>query len=261
MRVLEVGHGSNPMSFDAFAGQPGFEYVGVDSRPNAYRSDESTNHTYLFWDAVNMELFPDNVFDIVAMRDVYGLMKYPLWPTRERKSFWNFAPAEFFRVLKPGGKIVVIEYGTPERPEDLVTHLHQFGFDTRALVAQYNEESWQTLEDMLDGPIPHHGRDPEGVPYILVAEKPFAPELVQRRIEACESAQYMPSIMGNNDDSNAPFHRLVPPRDTYTVGTPQPIRPEILAALASYPLEEPHRILGSDSGLHDHVQTFTAFEL
>lgn len=109
--VLDVGTGTGviPLAGSTASG-PGVKFVGVDlsegmlakARQNAVDKGLQTRIEFLKMDAENL-VFADNSFDAVI--SLYALHHFPN-PTR--------ALSEMFRVLKPGGKVVIAVGSSPE---------------------------------------------------------------------------------------------------------------------------------------------------
>lgn len=73
-----------------------------------HSSNMPSNLTYAYGDVLAPLIYSDNQFDLVFQRDVANVV--PL-------SKWSQLISEFYRVLKPGGQVELIEYGKPrDRP-------------------------------------------------------------------------------------------------------------------------------------------------
>ncbi|MCA9283782.1 MAG: bifunctional demethylmenaquinone methyltransferase/2-methoxy-6-polyprenyl-1,4-benzoquinol methylase UbiE [Phycisphaerales bacterium] len=110
-RVLDVACGTGDLS-EAFA-RAGALVTGVDftepmleiaRRKVARRSDLDRRPDYRQGDAMNLA-FPDRSFDVVSI--AFGLRNVAE-PAR--------ALREFHRVLRPGGRLVVLEFSEPRQP-------------------------------------------------------------------------------------------------------------------------------------------------
>ncbi len=112
-RALDVCCGTGDIAF-ALA-QKGAEVVGLDftegmlTRAEQRRDDlplgrDKNTVRFMQGDAERLP-FPDNSFDIVTMG--YGLRNLTSWETGLR---------EMFRVARPGGRVVALEFGKPEQP-------------------------------------------------------------------------------------------------------------------------------------------------
>lgn len=108
-KVLDVACGTGDLS-QAFA-RAGADVTGVDftremldlalAKKARLRADVAGRLRYQWGDAQNLE-FPDSSFDVVSI--AFGIRNV-LEPAR--------ALAEFARVLKPGGRVLVLEFDTP----------------------------------------------------------------------------------------------------------------------------------------------------
>lgn len=109
-RVLDVACGTGDLT-EAFAGTAAAEVVGGDFTPamlevarerqKALAGDRAAKISYCEADATNLQ-FPDASFDVVSI--AFGLRNV----TDPRK-----AVREFARVLKPGGRLVILEFERP----------------------------------------------------------------------------------------------------------------------------------------------------
>jgi len=106
-RVLDVGSGLGDAAFLLW--ELGHYPQGIDaSRERVHRARTRASFKcaavpFSVGDAEDLE-FPAAVFDAVVARDVLGALPHPAW-----------ALAEWFRVLKPGGMVIVGETATPAR--------------------------------------------------------------------------------------------------------------------------------------------------
>jgi demethylmenaquinone methyltransferase/2-methoxy-6-polyprenyl-1,4-benzoquinol methylase len=107
MRVLDVatGTGEQALSFATRAA----EVVGVDLSDAmieiARRKSQLPNTTFLQADAVALP-FPDESFDVACIS--FALHEMP-------RSIWHRALREMTRVVRPGGRIVVVDWALPGR--------------------------------------------------------------------------------------------------------------------------------------------------
>ena len=109
--VLDVACGTGALC-EAFASAGAKRVVGVDytegmlavARDKAQRLSEAERPEYRFADAMELP-FADDSFDVVSI--AFGIRNVED-PDR--------ALAEFARVLKPGGRLVVLEFAEPSNP-------------------------------------------------------------------------------------------------------------------------------------------------
>jgi len=110
-RVLDVACGTGDLA-EAFADAGAREVVGVDFTPEMLDvarhkgagRPESSRVTYRQGDAMRLD-FADASFDVVSI--AFGIRNVAV-PER--------ALGEFFRVLAPGGRLVVLEFADPANP-------------------------------------------------------------------------------------------------------------------------------------------------
>ncbi len=108
--VLDVACGTGDLS-QAFAATPAGKVVGVDFTPRmldfarqkqtGLASDHADKLSYYTGDAQALE-FADASFDVVSI--AFGIRNVTSPPT---------AIAEFYRVLKPGGRLIILEFDRP----------------------------------------------------------------------------------------------------------------------------------------------------
>lgn len=108
-RVLEVSFGTGYLM--SHYGKQCGEIVGVDQSEDMLRQAQEritargVKATLLIGDALNLP-FTDDSFDCLVNTDAFSL-----YPDREK------AMGEFFRVLKPGGRMVLMEINPPKEGE------------------------------------------------------------------------------------------------------------------------------------------------
>ncbi|MBM4100326.1 MAG: bifunctional demethylmenaquinone methyltransferase/2-methoxy-6-polyprenyl-1,4-benzoquinol methylase UbiE [Planctomycetes bacterium] len=110
-RVLDVACGTGDLA-EAFADAGAREVIGVDFTPEMLDvarhkgagRPESSRVTYRQGDAMRLD-FADASFDVVSI--AFGIRNVAV-PER--------ALGEFFRVLAPGGRLVVLEFADPANP-------------------------------------------------------------------------------------------------------------------------------------------------
>jgi demethylmenaquinone methyltransferase/2-methoxy-6-polyprenyl-1,4-benzoquinol methylase len=109
--VLDVACGTGDLT-EAFANSPAAQVIGVDftramldiaehKRPARLPPELAAKVSYQEGDAMNLQ-FPDASFDVVSI--AFGIRNVAD-PAK--------AIAEFFRVLRPGGRLVVLEFDRP----------------------------------------------------------------------------------------------------------------------------------------------------
>jgi len=153
-RVLDVGCGTGYLTriLAALAGADG-QVTGVDpsARMIEYaRRRAPLNCTYVAGEAQSLDL-PDESFDVV----VSSLAVHHI-PDEERPA----AMREMFRVLRPGGRLLIAEYRPPANP--LLARVAGLytgpatRHDTRALLAELVPRAGFRVEDRGDLPVALH---------------------------------------------------------------------------------------------------------
>ncbi len=203
LRFLEVGFGNLPAvtqggtlfednSIDYYGVEP-MKSIGVMGKPLLFDDSQSIRRTaqvttnefpnaHFVQALVGNLPFKSNHFDRVFMRSVFGQFKSgaDAWIT-SIETVMGDGVRESFRVLKPGGKIVVLEENTPWREELSRTYLENVGFtitDSATMDGQFSEErknqKWKELRKPYfkgrptqDGPGYYFD-----TPYILIGQKP-----------------------------------------------------------------------------------------
>jgi len=153
-RVLDVGCGTGYLSriLGALAGADG-QVTGVDPAAAMIeyaRRRAPLNCTYVVGEGQSLDL-PDESFDVV----VSSLAVHHI-PDEERGA----AVREMFRVLRPGGRLLIAEYRPPAHPllarlAALVTG-PAMRHDTRALLAELVPQAGFRVEDRGDLPVALH---------------------------------------------------------------------------------------------------------
>jgi len=110
-RVLDCACGTGDLT-QAFARSPASEVIGSDFTPEMLEGARTKHRrlpqniaskiTYEQGDAMNLA-HPDNSFNVVSIAFGIRNVNKP-----------EQAIAEFFRVLKPGGRLIVLEFGSPK---------------------------------------------------------------------------------------------------------------------------------------------------
>jgi ubiquinone/menaquinone biosynthesis C-methylase UbiE len=134
--VLDIGCGTGTLAIaaTAYVGPTG-SVVGIDASPQmiarAARKAAKAGAPAIFQLAVAEQLpFPDAHFDVVLST----LMFHHL-PRKTRQE----CAMETRRVLKPGGRVLVVDFGKPQARRGLLAHFHRHGHvsagDIEALLA------------------------------------------------------------------------------------------------------------------------------
>ena len=122
--VLDIGCGTGTLAIAASAHiGPTGSVIGIDASPpmvaRATRKAAKAGGSATFQLAVAEQLpFPDGRFDVVLST----LMFHHL-PRKTREQCAN----EIRRVLKPGGRVLVVDFGKPQSRRDLLAHFHRHG--------------------------------------------------------------------------------------------------------------------------------------
>lgn len=208
-RILEIGFGGSPavISGGTLFNNPSTKYVGLDLmkrndwRGNHMLTDERQeslntvdetlkylkNNDVAHSSAVFVQgsvrnlPFPNQTFSAIVMRSVFGQFKESprIW-VAHIDSVRGEGLQESFRVLEPGGKIVILEENTPWDSELTKSYLKSVGF--RIMAFAFMESAFENLEESskwkkLRKPYfkipPNHG--PSYMldsPYIVIGQKP-----------------------------------------------------------------------------------------
>lgn len=192
-RLLEIGFENHKSAAVNTGGKlfsaGGFQYWGIElpgvlkKEKEKLASTESERVKYMPGDAAMLD-FEDDFFDVVLMRSVFGQFT-------DRPQAWESYPEnvwagvhEAFRVLKPGGKIVVSEENTPYDIGKIEITLRRAGFIPieYAMLDDWDnlglEDKYKILrqEYFNDPPMQRGGTRFAAPPYILIAQKPETPE-------------------------------------------------------------------------------------
>lgn len=196
LRVLEIGVGNKAAinSGGEIFGNSNLYYIGLDlpnsfteyetSRRQAREINDREDSSLVAADTASLP-FPDNSFDVILMRSMFGQFRdHPgLWHTSRRNV--EFGLYEAFRVLKPGGKIVVAEENTPEDWDVVERDLRYAGFKPLEFASMKTlfkdikpDDEWMKLRSLFfnDRPTQPWPDRMLGTPYILIAQKPEQPE-------------------------------------------------------------------------------------
>jgi ubiquinone/menaquinone biosynthesis C-methylase UbiE len=143
-RVLDVGCGTGSLAIVAkrHVGATG-EVVGIDaSPPMVARARAKTRRAGIdvsFKDGVAEALpFPDAQFDVVLST----MMLHHL-PRKARQE----CAREIRRVLRPGGRVLVVDFGQAQDRRGLLAHFHRHGHvDPRNIVSLLEEAGFRVME-------------------------------------------------------------------------------------------------------------------
>jgi len=147
--VLDIGCGTGTLAIVAKrqVGANG-KVCGIDASPAmiARAASKATRAgvEVSFWNAVAEALpFPDAHFDVVLST----LMLHHL-PRKLRQQ----CAREVRRVLKPGGRVLVVDFGAPQRKSGFLAHFHRHGHvDPGEIVALLEEAGFRPVESGLVG--------------------------------------------------------------------------------------------------------------
>lgn len=191
INVLEIGYGANPAVEDGTLFEnPDVFYTGIELPRSFKGSFVLPRHNYDFPQATaSMDAmpFPDERFDYVLMRSVYGqFSSRPSIVSAVRMGVY-----ECLRVLKPEGRIVVSEENTPNSMKYIVGEISHAGFVIEA--AQHmsptpwkettEEDEYRKLRSPFyrDEPIGRFGSI-LGTPHIVIGKKPADIELKEVKV-------------------------------------------------------------------------------
>lgn len=197
-RVLEIGCGANEHLLAKNAGgelfdDPLVSYIGMDL-PQTLQQPTLTNllarEDIIIGNCVEIP-FQDQTFDFVLLRDVFGQFTEGLTKLGIKGVIdLRYGLMEAFRVLKPGGKIVIADECTPYNPHFVEYFLLNAGF--RPTDFEYmSEEKWEEVDPegkwlrlrrkyFNDIPSQRTKWLSDAPPYVLVAEKPVDTEEVTK---------------------------------------------------------------------------------
>ncbi|KAI8799579.1 S-adenosyl-L-methionine-dependent methyltransferase [Cladochytrium replicatum] len=111
--VLDVGCGSGIWLAEMQRDFPEGEYVGMDIQStewiNAFQQLSGEKIKFVQGDVLQTLPFDDETFDYIHQQNMFAAIPASQWPT---------VLAEFFRILKPGGYIDLVELEVPDFPND-----------------------------------------------------------------------------------------------------------------------------------------------
>lgn len=153
-KVLEVGAGNNPAAYFPGRDLKDADYFAMDicHEELADGIERAGNEGLLEVNAgVAAEFaalpFADESLDTVILKSVFG--EYTMDPGYTGSSIWNtrLGLYESFRVLKPGGEIVIAEENTPYGPADMynmASDLYYSGFGKAIFypIQNYTNPAW-----------------------------------------------------------------------------------------------------------------------
>ena len=102
-KVLELGSGQCANLFHLAKAHPDMEFYGVDLCPVNKKKEELPNVTILERNYSSLPDFPDNTFDVIYAIETI---------VHNSKEDKDKIMAEAYRVLKPGGHLIVYDYAT-----------------------------------------------------------------------------------------------------------------------------------------------------
>jgi len=121
--VLDVATGTAEVALEIVRQRPGLKVLGIDFSANMLKIGREKVKKKGFEDKIHLFLgdalkipFKKSQFD--ALTIAFGIRNI-----KERKE----ALREFYTVLKPGGQLIIMEFGLPNTP--LIGHLYQFYFN------------------------------------------------------------------------------------------------------------------------------------
>jgi ubiquinone/menaquinone biosynthesis C-methylase UbiE len=190
MRVLEIGCSSSRLKWARYCGgllfeNASLEYVGIDPVVETLGSQSRKSNEdveVLPADCQDMP-FEDRTFDVVMMRSLFGQctdndMLHHLY------GLTRMGLMETYRVLKPGGEVVVTEENTPWDAHDIEALLTGRGFrvDEFEYMSELHWTNVNPNSPWLQLRRKYYGDDPtqqskwvgqgDSPPYIMVGTKP-----------------------------------------------------------------------------------------
>ncbi len=188
IRVLEIGSGilpANTQGGTLFA-RDNIDYVGIEVRNHRNKK----NQNVLYANAAHMP-FADDAFDYILMRSIFGQFT-GFFPVSHKDDICRWGMYESFRVLKPGGTMVISEENTPWKREEVSESLMDAGFSIIAYAEKergsddnsQNDQYRRLRDPYFMTPPTDDGFMNWRNPYILIAEKPVDPiyEVVEAEV-------------------------------------------------------------------------------
>ncbi|KAI8814781.1 S-adenosyl-L-methionine-dependent methyltransferase [Cladochytrium replicatum] len=126
-KVLDVGTGTGAWIADAIREHPRGEYIGFDITSKLWVEPTGRNVTLVEGNVMEKLPFEDNTFDLVHQQMLFLGAPETAWP-----SIFE----EYFRVLKPGGVLYIIEMHAVAKHQGQITHhAKQFAQTTQSMFA------------------------------------------------------------------------------------------------------------------------------
>ena len=146
--VLDVGCGTGTLAIAAKRRVGSADVYGIDASPEmiarADRKAQKAGMDVVFRNALAESLpFPDAQFDVVLATVM--LHHLPRAPRQQ-------GVREMRRVLKPGGRLLAVDFGGAGSPHGLFSHFHRHGrIDPRDLAAPVSDSGLSIVESAAVG--------------------------------------------------------------------------------------------------------------